>query len=484
MSKEVISDVITADANVSGESVSLKHKMPVSEKIAYALGDVGCNFIWGIASTFLMLYYTNSAKLDPVWVGTMMLVARVLDAFSDIAMGVVIEKTNTRWGKVRPWIFIGSIPFAISLVLLLNVPADFSDSAKQMYAAATYIFMAVICYTMVNLAYHSMLPRLSTDQQDRSVASTVRSFGVMIVAVGMNFVTPAVLKAFGGFESQQAWTRISVVYAVIALICLLACFFGTKEKIIQQSVEETKVNKVPLKDSLKAVATTKYFFIIIGLFIAQYITTGTGGVGIYYFSYAIGNSALFGLNTLVVVAATLVSTLLIPTMFKRFTKRKTIMAGFIMASVASVIGLLAPLNPVVYLGVNVFRAFGLAPFTVTMFTLAADLVDYGEWKKGVRAEGFAYGSTSFGMKLGTGLGTAILGWILGWGGFNAAATVQSEGAIRAMIICALAIPLAIYIIELILMYFWDIDKIFPQIQKDLDEKRNREQQNLEAEQTK
>lgn len=481
MSKETVSDVITADVDLPKENVSLKHKMPVSEKIAYALGDVGCNFIWGIASTFLMIYYTNSAKLDPVWVGTMMLVARVLDAFSDIAMGVVIEKTNTRWGKVRPWILFGSIPFAISLVLLLNVPADFSNSAKQMYAAATYIFMAVICYTMVNLAYHSMLPRLSTDQQDRSVASTVRSFGVMIVAVGMNFATPAVLKAFGGFESQQAWTRISIVYAVIALICLLACFFGTKEKIIQKSASEEKVDKVPLKDSLSAVATTKYFFIIIGLFIAQYITTGTGGVGIYYFTYVLGNSAFFGLNTLLVVASTLISTLLIPTMFKRFTKRKTIMTGFVIAAVASAIALLAPLNPMLYMIVNIFRAFGLAPFTVTMFTLAADLVDFGEWKKGIRAEGFAYGSTSFGMKLGTGLGTAILGWILGWGGFNAAASVQSEGAIRAMVICALIVPLIIYIIEFVLMYFWDIDKIFPQIQKDLDEKRSLEQQELDAE---
>lgn len=457
---------------------SKKHLTTPMEKVAYALGDAGCNFIWGIASTFLMLYYTNSAKLNPVWVGTMMLVARLLDAFSDITMGVIIEKTNTKWGKARPWILIGSIPFAISLVLLLNVPSGFSDTAKQMYAAATYIFMAVICYTCVNLAYHAMLPRISTDQQDRSVASTVRSFGVMIIAVAMNFATPAVLNSFGGFDSQEAWTKISIVYAAIALAFLLACFFGTKEKIVVVSKEEEKEKKMSLKDSLIAVGTTKYFFIIVGLFVLHYITTGTSGVGIYYFTYVIGNPSLFGLNTLFVIPLALVATIFTPMLFKRFSKRVVIMSGFAIAAIASAIALFAPTNPVVYMTVNAIRAVGLAPFTVNMFTLAADLVDYGEWKKGVRAEGFAYGSTSFGMKVGTGLGTAILGWILGWGGFNAAVSVQADSAISAMVTCALIIPMVVFIIEMILMYFWDIDKIFPQIQKDLDAKRGREEELL------
>ena len=481
MSNEIISEEITAEnVGLLDDEQIIKHKMSVSEKFSYALGDVGCNFIWGIASTFLMIYYTNSVGLDPAWVGTMMLAARILDAFSDIAMGVVIEKTNTRWGKARPWILIGSIPFAISLVLLLNVPMGFTMATKQLYAAVTYIFMAVICYTVVNLAYHSMLPRLSTDQQDRSVASTIRSFGTMILAVGMNFATPAILNAFGGYGSQRAWTIISIAYAGIALICLLACFFGTREKIVQKKVE-VEAEKVPLSVSLKSVATTKYFFIIVGLFIAHYITTGTGGVGIYYFTYVLGNVKLFGVNTLLVVAATLIATLMVPTLFKKFSKRNAIMGGFLMAAVASALALMAPTNPIVYMTVNVFRAFGLAPFSVNMFTLAADLVDYGEWKKGVRAEGFAYGSTSFGMKLGTGLGTAILGWILAWGGFNAAAETQNNSAIQAMIIGALVVPLVVYIFEIILMYFWDIDKIFPQIQKDLDKKRTLEQRKLEAE---
>lgn len=442
------------------------------EKVCYALGDVGCNFIWGIASTFLMLYYTNSAKLNPAWVGTMMLVARLLDAFSDILMGVIIEKTNTKWGKARPWIIIGSIPFALSLVMLLNIPGGFGEFGKQVYAFLTYVFMAVICYTMVNLAYHSMLPRISTNQQDRSVASTVRSFGVMIIAVGMNFVTPAVLDAFGGFSSQEAWTKISVIYAVIAFVCLTLCFFGTKEKIVGNT---DKTQNVRLKDSLKTVATTKYFYIIIGLFVAHYITTGTGGVGIYYFTYVIKNTDLFGVNTLCVVIGTLVSTLCVPFMFKKFSKRKVIMIGFLVAAAASVLALFNPTNAMVYISVNIVRALALAPFTVNMFTLSADLVDYGEWKKGIRAEGFAFGSTSFGMKVGTGLGTAMLGWILAWGGFNAEASVQSAMSVKAMVICALVVPIIVYLVDTVLIYFWDIDKIFPQIQKDLNQKRQDEE---------
>lgn len=441
------------------------------EKLCYACGDMGCNFIWGLASAFLMMYYTNSAKLNPAWVGTMMLVARVLDAFSDIIMGVVIEKTNTRWGKARPWIIIGAIPFALSIVLLLNVPAGFSEFGKQAYAFVTYVFMAVFCYTMVNLAYHSMLPRISTDQQDRSVASTIRSFGVMIVTVGINFVTPAVMEKFGGFNSQEAWTKLSVLYGVLAFIFLALCFFGTKEKIVEK---EEKKEKVSLQESLKAVATTKYFYIIIGLFVVQYITTGTGGVSIYYFTYVLERTELFGVNTLAVVIGTLISTLLVPAMFKKFSKRKVIMGGFLLAAAATVVALFDMNNAYLYMGVNFIRAVALAPFSVNMFTLSADLVDYGEWKNGIRAEGFAFGSTSFGMKVGTGLGTAMLGWILAWGHFNAEATTQPGSATTAMIVCALAIPIVVYVIEAVLVYFWDIDKIFPQIQKDLTEKRKKE----------
>ncbi|MCP8857378.1 MFS transporter [Latilactobacillus fuchuensis] len=453
-------------------------KTSFPEKIAYALGDVGCNLVWGLASTFLTLYYTDSVGLSPAFFGVMMLVARLLDAFSDILMGVVIEKTKTRWGKTRPWIIIGAIPLSISIVLLLNVPAGFSPIGKNAYAAITYIFMSVISYTIVNLSYHSTLPRISTDSQDRSVASSVRVLFTVFLAIITNVGTPMVLNAFGGSQSQEAWTLISIVYGIAAFILLAICFFGIKEKVALDYNEGGASEKHSLIDSFKSVASSKYFFLLIFLFINGSLSAGYGAVGPYYARDVLGNMSYFGTNTIIVVLPTLIAIVMMPKIFAKFGKRRTILVGYLLTFISTGIVLMDPHNVLLYYFGNVFRAFGVAPYTVANFTLAADLADFGEWKSGIRAEGFVYGCTSFGMKVGTGIGSAILGLGLSLGGYSAAAAAagrpQSDSSIFSMIFMNLGLPMLVVAGQFIMIYFWDMDKIFGKVKKDLDAKRLRE----------
>jgi len=439
------------------------------EKIAYSLGDVGCNFIWSFASAFLTLYYTDSVGLSAAFLGTMMLIARILDGASDIAMGAVIEKTRTRWGKARPWILIACVPFALSLVLIMNVPGSLSEQGKNAYAFLSYIFMAVICYTIVNLAYHAMLPRISLNQQDRSVISGLRTFLTLMLVLLLNIVTPLLLESFGGQKSQRAWTIVSSAYALIALGLLLITFFGTKEKVELRS--EVKAEKIPLIVSLKAVATNKYFYLVLALFVVNYISAGLTGVGLYYARDVLGDVNFFGLISLAGVSPMLIGIPLIPFLFKKFGKRNSIRFGFALCILGGLLTLTNPTNAGVYLASSVIKGFGGIPFIVAMFTLSADITDYGEWKSGIRAEGFAYSCTTFGIKLGTGVGSAMLGWILAWGRYDADAAVQSEPAINAMILLAVVIPLVISAIQLILIQFWDLDKHLPDIQKDLQERK-------------
>lgn len=441
------------------------------EKVSYALGDVGCNFIWSFTASFLTLYYTDSVGLSAAFVGTMMLIARILDGVSDIGMGVVIEKTHTKWGKARPWILFASMPFAISLVLLMNIPTGLSQSGKNMYAFLTYVFMAVICYTIVNLSYHAMLARITISQQDRNVISVVRMALVIVTVLLLNNITPQLLALAGGIKEQKAWSFVAILYAIIAFILLLICFFGTKEKV--DLGKKDKEEKLPLMTSLRAIATNKYFYITAVLFICSYLGQGLNGIGIYYAKDILGNTSLFGIASLAQMAPMLIGIPFIPLLFKKYGKMTIIRVGFIISMAGSVIILLSPYSIPFYMTGSILKGMGGVPFSVAMFTLAADLVDFGEWKSGIRAEGFAYSSTSFGMKVGTGLGAAILGWLLSWGQYDANLVEQMQSAKNTMIIIAIIIPLIMGATQFCLTLLWDIDRKYPNIQTELEERHKK-----------
>lgn len=278
-------------------------------------------------------------------------------------------------------------------------------------------------------------------------------------------------------------SRISLVYGAAAFILLLVCFFGIKEKVTVE-VTEKKEDRPSIKDSFKSVSKYKYFYLLIVLFIIGNLGAGYGAVGPYYARDVLGDMSYFGTNTVIVILPTLVAILIMPKIFQRFGKRKTILAGYIVTFLATLLILLDTRNVPLYYGANIIRAFGVAPFTVASFTLAADLADFGEWKSGIRAEGFVYGCTSFGMKFGTGIGSGILGLVLSVGGYSAAAAAagkpQSTSSLNSMVFLNLIMPLIVYTIQFTLVYFWDMDKIFGQVQKDLAIKRQKEHELSEA----
>lgn len=443
----------------------------VREKIFYSLGDVGSSFIWYFTSSFLTLYYTDSVGLSAAYVGTMMLISRLLDGASDITMGIVIEKTRTRWGKARPWVLFGSIPISLALVLLFNVPSEFSQNAKNVYVFITYCFLTVICYTVVNLAYHAMLPRFSLDQQDRAVVSTVRGLFTLVISLVLSIMTPALLNTFGGDKDQGAWTTISIIYAVMALVCLLACFFGVKERNLERTAEDKPIEKVPIKKALGIVLTNKYFYIAASIFILFYITNGSAGGAIYYARDVLGDASYYGIMSMAGMLPMLAVMPLTPLLFKKFGKRTTIMAGFVLGIVGSAVQLTNPYSLPFVLGCTAVRSTGLVPLTTALFTFAGDIVDYDDWKNGVRTEGLVTAVNSFGMKVGTGLGSALLGWLLAAGKYDAAAAEQPQSALNAMIGVTVGIPLTVCVLSFILMLFWDIDRHRPEIDRYLEQKQ-------------
>jgi GPH family glycoside/pentoside/hexuronide:cation symporter len=403
-----------------------------------------------------MLYYTDSAGISAGFIGTMMLVSRILDGASDIAMGVVIEKTHTRWGKARPWLLFFCVPFALSLVLLFNVPQSLGVVYKHTYIYASYIFMAAICYTAVNLAYNALLPRFSLTSHDRNIVSAFRGIAVIITALGISLATPPLLEAFGGQQSQGAWSKLAAIYASISLVMLIVTFLGVKERVPLDS--EGKTAQVPIGKALSTLARNKHFYLATAMFVVFYCINGVGGVGIYYARDVLGNAGYFGVLSLASILPMLVAIPILPSVYKKFGKRNAMLVGALASAAGCLLQLLKPDSLPLYLAFALLRGLGSITFSMSIFTLASDIVEADEKKHGFRAEGLVTSANSFGMKVGTGIGSGMVGWMLALGGYNALAEKQAGSAISAMITLQIGIPAVLSLMLALLLAFWNLER--------------------------
>lgn len=440
-------------------------KLTGREKFAYGLGDCGANVVVAMCSTFLTAYYTDTVGIAALAVGTMMLVARIFDGVTDILMGALVDRTNTRWGKARPWL-LWTAPFmALALILVFNVPGGLSDSGKLIYVYITYIFQNCIVYTANNLPYNALLSRMTLNVQDRASAASLRFVMTQITTLVINAVTAGLLLSVG-------WFWLSVIYAGVTLLLLIVSFLGTKEHLGEDESGAVRVENVPLKTALPALLKNKYFFIQSLLFCFLYIGIVSAGSTTFYFcNIVLGN---VGVITFVSMATTLPAVavnLVLPTFVPRFGKWKLMIAGCVLMIVGSlVVGAAGANLPLVLCGL-VIKGIGMGPVMSGIFAMTADVVDYGEWKSGVRSEGLVNSCTSFGMKVGIGLGSAVCTWIISAGGYDGTAAVQTEAAVNSIRFGFGYNGAIIGAICLLLCVLMNIDRYIGQMEHDLEAKR-------------
>lgn len=440
-----------------GEKVSFR------EKLSYGLGDAGCNFVWTTIGSFLTLYYTDSVGISAAVVGTIMLLTRLLDGGTDLVMGSIIDRTKTRWGKARPWILWSSLPMALGIIFIFNVPKNLGNQGKIAYAVVSYIFVAAFAYTACNLSYNTLLSLITNDQKERTSMSSIRFLCTMCTALIISFLTPSLVEKIG-------WSKLSFLYGGIALLLLLVTFFGTKERYIPIS---TKEEKIPVFESFRLLFKNKHFILVTLIFVLNYAAMGvTQGTGIYFARDVLGNAGIFGVLTLSGLLPVIVGLFIFPTIAGKFGKWKIMLLGYIIQIVGLVIIMTNPTYlPTVVLGLAI-KGIGAAPHTAGLFALVADVVDYGEWKSYKRLDGLTYSATSFGMKVGTGIGTAMTGWVLAFGNYNSSAATQAPEALTAMKALYIYIPIVLVGLGFIVLYFANIDKDYEQITKDLADRRS------------
>ena len=450
-------------------------KVSWGEKIAFALGDGGCNFVWTTIGSFLTLYYTDNVGIAAAVIGTIMLLSRLVDGISDLAMGTVIDHTHTKIGRARPWI-IWSAPFmALGLIACFAVPNSLSSGGKIAYAAISYTVMAAIVYTASNLSYNSLLSLATDNPKDRVQMSSLRFFCTMATVLFINYNAMK-------FQVKFGWVGMAVIFGLIGFVLLMVTGIFVKEhnnrelngKIAaKQTVANSEIKARKVKESWKALFQNKYFIFTTLIFVVNYTALGVNnGLRIYYARNVLGNVGLMGTLTLCFILPKMIGNLLFPPIAKALGKWKSMMIGYALEIIGLLIMVFTPTSFSTAVVGLVCLGIGGIPHNAGLFAMVGDVVDYGEWKTGIRIDGLTNSAASFGMKVGAGLGSALEGWGLAWAHYDGAlGAAQSASTNAGIKVIFTVVPIVLFAIGMVCLAFCNLDKKLPEIHKELEERK-------------
>lgn len=439
------------------EAAKTTKKVPLINKIAYALGTGGGNIFSQIAAAFLLQYYTDTALIGAGSIATMFLVCRVFDGISDLIMGGIVDKTNTKIGKARPWLILSGPLLLLGIVLLMHVPAGASEGVKLVYAYATYIFMAVIVYTIYGIANTAMLPLMTHDKDESTMLATFSAIGNNLIGlIAGSLITPLVL--------NLGWHWSSIILGSAS--CILVLFSGLINK--EEAAEDGEIRRetVPMKEQVKAVLKNRYFFLLLLVGATTLIMNANAiGAQIYYCNLVLGN---MGFMSTLMVAGQLPGLLilfLMPSIAKKWSKQAFLLIGSVLLILGFVITGLAGTNTSMIVAGTIIRSFGAGPLLSAVFALVPDVVEYGNWKFGVRSEGLISSAQSIGSKIGIGLGSALTGWILAGVGYDPTAVAQTQSVINAIKFDYTWLGAIISVVILIIVLMLNVEKYAPEYMK-------------------
>ncbi len=449
-------------------------KMSLLTKIIYGSGNASANLLVSTAGAFLTFFYTDIAGLSPYIAGAILLVCRILDGITDLCMGVVVNRTHSKYGKARPWLLWMAIPYFISLVLMFYSP-NCGATGKVIFAAATYILGVAIVYTIISVPYNTLSALITNDKDERTALSTWRQFFGIAAPLFINILTIPIINRLGG--GQKAWTILAVIYGIIGAVLYLAVFLTTKEVNTQTEEEvktegqEKKVKEI-LKE-VKALFQNKYWVIVLIIALLAFIMTGVqSGATVYYAKYIFHNDALVGTFAIAGMLPVIVGCAVIPGITKKVGKRNFAIAGLIFALAGCALTVIGSENLSLMLVGTAVRALGIAPLNIGLFAMLGDTVAYGEWKTGIRNEGLIFSAETFAEKVGQALGGAVTTFALGLGGYVAGAAVQTDGAILGMKFTLIYIPVIVILLEIAVLFLYKLDNQYDDIIKEIEARKH------------
>lgn len=428
------------------------------DKVGYMLGNVANDFTFIFASLYLQVFYTDVLGINAGIVGTMFLISRIVDAFTDTAMGRICDKTKaTKNGKFKPWLLRACGPVALASFLMYQTFAvNLSMTLRIVYMFVTYLLWGSVCYTAINIPYGSMASVMSNEPDHRAGLSTFRGVGSMIPQILVGVVVPmflyTTLEDGTKIANASAFPVVALITSILAVVCYIACYFMCTERV---KVEE-EAKSVSFKDTIKALAGNRALVGIALVFIcylgAQMLNQVINN---YIFKDYFGNTmGLSVMNAAGFAPALILAPLAVPLTRKVGKKELGIIAAAMGTVAFGALFLMKTTNMWLYTIINIVGLLGFGLFNLIIWAFVSDVIDDQEVRTGKREDGTIYAVCSFSRKLGQAIASALGGWSLGWIGYvEGSLTGQTEAVKNGIYNIATLVPTILYLIVGVCLIF-------------------------------
>ena len=420
-------------------------------KIGYGSGDIAGNVVYALLSAFVMIYLTDTIGMNSGVVGTLIAASKLFDGVSDVFFGSMIDKTHTKMGKARPWMFYGYFGCAVCLVAVFCVPVNMSAFAQYAWFFVAYTMLNAGFYTANNIAYSALTALITRNNHERVQMGSIRFIFAFGTSMLIQTITVSLVAYFGG--TAAAWRTVAIVYAIVGIITNTISVMSVKElppeeteDVSEEGAGTQTPEKYSLLDAAKLLIHNKYYLMICVSYILMQIYTATLNMGIYYMTYVLNNANLLGVFSWFINIPMIVGLLFTPTLVAKFSGMYRLnLYGYRIGTIGRLgVALAGYLGSVpLMLVCTAIAAVGMSPLQGDMNALIATCSEYTYRKTGMRVDGTMYSCTSLGTKLGGGIGTALAGWLLAFSGYVSGASVQSASCINMLHVMYLWIPFGI-----------------------------------------
>ncbi len=440
-----------------------KKEIRFIEKFIYGSGDIGLNAMYTLFSSYVLFFYTDVIGLKASLIGAVILASKIFDGFSDFIAGHWIDTHKRKRGHCIPVLMKWSIPYALSSVLVFLVPSTTSTVVRLLFIFVTYNLFNTIFFTLLAVAHNTLASYATSDPVSRSQMLCYKMlFAACIQMVMANVILPLV-NFFGGQTQQSAWVKASLVFSLIGLFFLYLNVFFVKERVENDAPTENMLQ------SLRVAFKNKYWLMTVFIQICCSLQLMFSlSISVYYLKNVVGNLALMGTYVTLSNIPGIVCMIIMPSIISKVSKRNLMAAGTVIMIISQVVFCLSPSGNITVLMVTALtRAIGFSFIIGLVNAMTADTIEYGEWKTGVRIQGVLFSAKSVSEKLAQGILTSAFTFFLTAIGYNGLAEVQSSAAISGIDMFFKYVPIVVYLLLLVVLYFYKLDKEYPSILAEL-----------------
>ena len=450
-------------------------------KVGYGSGDVGGNVVYAFIAFFVMIYLTDTMGLNPGIIGTLIMVSRIFDGISDIFFGSRIDKTNTRMGKARPWMFWAYFGCAAMIVAIFAVPPSLGDFAMYTWFFITYVLLNAVFFTANNIAYSTLTALITKNAEERVQMGSIRFVFAFGTSLLIQVSTVGLVQFFGG--GAEAWRSVAIIFALVGLTVNTISVFSVRElppevlyarpdEDAEEEQETIAEDKPTLLASLKLLIANKYYLMIVLVFTLGQVVTAMLGMGIYFMTYILGDANYFSTFAWAINVPMILTLLATPFVVKWARGIYWVnLYGYIIAFIGRALVIVAAFMGSIPL-MLVFTAvgsIGMAPLQGTLNALIAEASEHTFMTKKKRIDGMMFSATSLGVKIGGGIGVAVTGWLLAASGYVGGAEVQPESAVTMIQFMYLWMPAIILAIVAVVLSRLKVESANKKLRRELAE---------------